>query len=52
MAAATVTSTREKEAVPIEVDSGALGLSGSFLTVSVSETTGPSKLSVLTHDLY
>jgi hypothetical protein len=34
------------------VDSGVLGLSGSFLSVSVSETTGPSKLSVLTHDLY
>ena len=48
MAAATVTSTREKEAVPNEVDSGSLG---SFLSVSVSETTGASKVRVLTHDL-
>jgi hypothetical protein len=52
MAATTATSTREKEAVPNEVDSGALGLSGSFLSVSAGETTGASKLSVLTHDLY
>jgi len=48
MATTTAISTREVEAVTIEVDSGTLG---SFLSVSVSETTGASKVSVLTHDL-
>jgi len=39
---------REVEAVTKTVDSGSLGL---FLRVSVSETTGASKVSVLAHDL-
>ena len=50
MAATTAISTREVEAVLKAVESGSLGL-GSFLSVSVSETTGASKVSVLTHDL-
>ena len=50
MAATTATNTREVEAVTKAVDSGSLGLS--VLSVSVSETTGASKVSVLTHDLY
>jgi hypothetical protein len=52
MATTTAISTREVEAVAKAVDSGALGLSGSFLSVSVCETTGASKVSVLSHDLY
>jgi hypothetical protein len=48
MAATTATITREVQAVTTAVDSGSLGL---FLSVSVSETTGASKVSVFTHDL-
>ena len=48
MAATTAKTMREAEAVITAVDSGSLGL---FLSVSVSETTGASKVRVLTHDL-
>jgi hypothetical protein len=48
MAAIATISTREVEAAT-EVDSGSLG---AFLLVSVSETTGASKVSVIAHDLY
>jgi len=48
MAATTAKTMREAEALSHAVDSGSLGL---FLSVSVSETTGASKLRVFTHDL-
>jgi len=48
VAATTATIAREVEAATNAVDSGSLG---SFFGVSVSKTTGASKLSVLTHDL-
>jgi len=49
MAATTAKTMRESEAVCNAVDSGSLGL---FLSVSVSETTGASKLRVFAHELY
>jgi hypothetical protein len=48
MAATTAKTMREAAAVSNAVDSGSLG---SFLSVSVSETTGASKVRVLAHDL-
>jgi len=48
MAATTATTTREVEAVTKAVDSGSLGR---FFSVSVSETTGASKLTVYAHNL-
>jgi len=49
MATTTANSTREVEAFNKKADSGSLG---SFLSVSVSETTGASKLRVYARDLY
>jgi len=48
MAATTTAATGEVKAVKKAVDSGLLGR---FLSVSVSETTGASKVSVRTHNL-
>jgi len=48
MAATTATKTREVDAVTKAVDSGSLG---SFFGVSVSKTTGASKVTVYAHDL-
>jgi hypothetical protein len=48
MAATTATNTREVEAVTKAVDSGSLGR---FFSVSVSETTGASKLMIYAHNL-
>jgi len=48
MAATTATTTGEVKAVKKAVDSGLLGR---FFSVSVSETTGASKVSVRTHNL-
>jgi len=49
MAATTATNTREVEAAIQAVELGSLG---PFFSVSVSETTGASKLMGFTHDLY
>jgi len=46
---AATTSAREIKAVAKAVESGSLGR---FFSVSVSETTGASKLSVYARDLY
>ena len=48
MATTIAISTREVEVAVNEVDSGSLG---SIISVSVSETTGASKLTGFTHDL-